>query len=272
MKSLVCGAAIFAGACTWAGVVSAASNPSIPRLEAPGWVIVPGDASCRTELELTGRSGAISPVAMVSDGGQVSLRFAMEEVAERAFLPIRIDQKAYANLVQRGEVAKIAVMTLSDETLGAMRKGGTLQIAWLSEEAVRVSLDGAAQGIADLRICGAQVSAQDRARRAALDETRARAAQEARAKALADEQLALARAQTAAAEAEHQRLRAAADQAQAEADRQRALTYADQQRAELQRRRANAGYTYDDEEDPRVQWGPPRPFYTYRPYDPRYDK
>ena len=276
MKSLVCGAAILAGACTWAGVVSAAPNPSVPRLETPGWVILPGDASCRTELELTGRSGAVSPVAMVSDGGQVSLRFAMEEVAERAFLPIRIDQKAYANLVQRGDVAKIAVMNLSDETLGAMRKGATLQIAWLSEEAVRVSLAGATQGIADLRTCGAQVSAEHRARRAALDEARARAAQEARAKALADEQLAAARAQTAAAEAERQRLRAEADQAQAAADRQRALIFADQQRAELQRaelqrRRAYAGYTYDDEDDPRVQWGPPRPFYTYRPYDPRYD-
>jgi hypothetical protein len=217
---------------------------------------------------------------MVSDGGQVSLRFAMEEVPERAFLPIRIDQKAYANLVQRGDVEKIAVMSLSDETLGAMRKGGTLQIAWLSEEAVRVPLAGAAQGIADLRTCGAQVSAEDRARRAALDEARARTAQEARAKALADEQLATARAKTAAAEAERQRLRAEADRAQAEADRQRALIYADQQRAaelqraELQRRRAYTGYNtyYDDEGDPRAQWGPPRTFYTYRPYDPRYDR
>lgn len=273
MKSLVCGAAILAGVGVWAGVVSAAPTPSVPSLEPPSWVITPGDASCRTELELTGRSGAVSPVAMVSDGGQVSLRFAMEEVPERAFLPIRIDQKAYANLVQRGDVEKIAVMSLSDETLGAMRKGGILQIAWLSEEAVRVPLAGAAQAIADLRICGAQVSAEDRARRAAQDEARARAAQEARAKALADEQLATARAKTAAAEAERQRLRAEADQAQAEADRQRALIYADQQRAaELQRRRAYAGYTYDDEADPRVQWGPPRTFYTYRPYDPRYDR
>jgi len=277
MKSLACGAAIFAGACTWAGVVSAAPNPSVPRLETQAWIVVPGDASCRTELELTSRSGAVSPVAMISDGGQVSLRFAMEEVAERAFLPIRIDQKAYANLVQRGDVEKVAVMTLSDETLGAMRKGGTLQIAWLSEEAVRASLAGAAQGITDLRTCGAQVSSEHRARRAAQDEARARAAQEASAKALADEQLATARAKTAAAEAERQRLRAQADQAQAEADRQRALIYADQQRsaelqrAELQRRRAGYVY-YEDEDGPRVQWGPPRPYYTYRPYDPRYDR
>ena len=276
MKSLVCGAALGAAVCGWAGLTSAAIPPQ-PRLEAPGWVITPGEAACRTELELTGRSGSVSPVTLISDGGQVSLRFAMEEVPERAFLPIRVDQKAYANLVLRGDVPKVAVMGLSDETLTAMRKGGTLQIAWLSEESVRSSLVGAAQGIADLRICGAQVSAQHHARLAAQDEVRARAAQEARAKAVADEQLATARAQTAAAEAQRQRLRAEADrataqaqQAQAEADRQRALYQADQQRADVQRRRAYAGYDYDDE--PRPQWIPPRPVYTYRPYDPRYDR
>ncbi len=61
-------------------------------------------------------------------------------------------------------------MGLSDETLAAMRKGGVLQIAWLSEEAVRTSLAGAAQGVADLRTCGAQVSAQHRVRLAAQEE------------------------------------------------------------------------------------------------------
>jgi hypothetical protein len=234
-------------------------------------VIVPGDAACRTELELIGRSGAVSPVALVSDGAQVSLRFAMEEVAERAFLPIRVDQKAYANLVLRSDTPKVALMGLSDETLAAMRKGGTLQIAWLSEEAVRTSLAGAAQGLADLRTCGGQVSAQHRARLAAQEEVRARAAQEARMKAVADEQLAAARAQKAVAEADRQRLRAEADQAQAEADRQRAMALADQQRVEAQRRRAYAGYG-DEEDAPRPQWIPPRPVYNYRPYDPLYDR
>jgi len=274
MKSLIFGAASIAAACGWVSAASAAT----PHLEPPGWVIAPGEAVCRTELELTGRSGAVSPVSLVSDGGQIRLRFAMEEVPERAFLPIRIDQKAYANLVLRGEVPKVAVMTLSDETLAAIRKGGTLQIAWLSEEPVRVSLAGAAQAIADLRTCGAQVAAQRSARLAAQEEARARAAQEARAKAVADEQLAAARAQTAAAEAQRQRLRAEADrataqaqQAQAEAERQRAMALADQQRAELQRRRAYAGYSYDEEDEPRPQWIPPRPVYSYRPYDPRYD-
>lgn len=276
MKSLVFGAASIAAACGWA---SAASAAAAPHLEPPGWVIAPGEAACRTELELTGRSGGVSPVSLISDGGQIRLRFAMEEVPERAFLPIRIDQKAYANLVLRGDVPKVALMALSDETLAAMRKGGTLQIAWLSEEPVRVSLAGAAQAIADLRTCGAQVAAQHRARLDAQEESRARAAQEARAKAVADEQLAAARAQRAAAEAERQRLAAEADrataqaqQAQAEAERQRAMALADQQRAELQRRRAYAGYAYDDEDEPRAQWIPPRPVYSYRPYDPRYDR
>ncbi|MDB5423616.1 MAG: hypothetical protein JWQ29_1032, partial [Phenylobacterium sp.] len=177
MKSLVIGTVLAAAVSGWA----AAATPSQPRLDRPDWVISPGEASCRTELELTGRSGAVSPVALVSDGGQVSLRFAMEEVAERAFLPIRIDQKAYANLVLRSDAAKVALMGLSDETLSAMRRGGTLQIAWLSEEAVRTSLAGAAQGIADLRTCGAQVAAQHRARLAAQEDSRARAAAEARA-------------------------------------------------------------------------------------------
>ena len=157
MKSLVCGAASIAVACGWAFAASAAKPSSHPHLEPPGWVIAPGEAVCRTDLELTGRSGAVSPVSLISDGGQIRLRFAMEEVPERAFLPIRIDQKAYANLVVRGDVAKVAIMALSEETLAALRKGGTLQIAWLSEEPVRVSLAGAAQAIADLRTCGAQV-------------------------------------------------------------------------------------------------------------------
>jgi hypothetical protein len=267
MKSVVFGTVLAAAVSGWA----AAATSSLPHLEAPDWVVSPGEAACRTELELTGRSGAVSPVALVSDGAQVSLRFAMEEVPERAFLPIRVDQKAYANLVLRADIPKVAQMALSDETLAAMRRGGALQIAWLSEEPVRASLAGAAQGIADLRTCGAQVAAQHRARLAAQEEARARAAQEARAKALADEQLAAARAQTAAAEAQRQQLTAEADQAQAEADRQRALALADQRRAEAQRRRAYAGYDYEDD-DPSPQWIPPRPAYNYRPYDPRYDR
>jgi hypothetical protein len=258
---------------SWA---AAAAGPQ-SRLDAPDWVITPGDAVCRTELELTGRSGAVSPVALVSDGAQVLLRFAMEVPPERAFLPIRIDQKAYANLVLRSDNPKVAEMGLSDETLAAMRKGTALQIAWLSEESVRTSLAGASQGLADLRTCGAQVAAQHRARIAAQDEARAHAAQEARAKAVADEQLAAARAQTASAEAERQRLRAEADRAMAEAERaraevQRLRAFADddQQRAEYQRRPSQPAYYEEDE--PRPQWVPPRPVYSYRPYEPRYDR
>jgi hypothetical protein len=265
MKSLVLGTAFAVAVSGWAAAASA--PPS--RLEAPDWVITPGEAGCRTELELTGRSGAVSPVALVSDGSEVSLRFAMEAPPERAFLPIRIDQKAFANLVLRTDTAKVAQMGLSDETLGAMRRGGTLQIAWLSEEAVRASLVGAAQGIADLRTCGAQVAAQHRARVAAQDEARARAAQEARAKAIADEQLAAVRAQTAAAEAERQRLRAETDRALAETERLRALTGDDQERAQFRR---PAQPAYYEEDEPRPQWVPPRPVYSYRPYQPRYER
>lgn len=271
MKSLALGAALAAAI----GGCAAAATSQQSHLESPGWVISPDEAACRTELELTGRSGAVSPVALVSDGAEVSLRFAMEEVPERAFLPIRIDRKAYANLVLRTDTPKVAAMALSNETLGAMRRGGTLQIAWLSEEAVRASLAGAAEGLADLRVCGAQVFAQHRARLMAQEDARSRAAQEARMKAVADEQLAAARAQTAAAEAERQRLTAEAnrataqaEQAQSEAERQRALAQADRQRRAAYER---------DEDDPRPQWIPPRPAYAYRPYearayDPRYDR
>jgi len=84
------------------------------------------------DLELTGRSGAVAPVALISDGEHIVLRFAKEGAPAEAFLPIRIDQKPYANLVQRIGEEGLAVMGLSDQTLGALKHGKTLQIAWLS--------------------------------------------------------------------------------------------------------------------------------------------
>lgn len=239
-------------------------------LEAPAWAIAPEDGACRTDLELTSRSGAVAPVALVSDGERVLLRFAKEGAPAEAFLPIRVDQKPFANLVQRTGGEGLAVMRLSDETLGALKRGKTLQIAWLSDEAMSGSLAGAAQGIADLRTCGAQVSAQRRAREAELEVQRARAAAEARAKALADEQLAAARAQTAAAEAERDRLAAETRKASAEADALAAQAeqnkaYAEQERerqVQADRERAYAQYYYQR------QPPPPDPYY-YRPYYPR---
>jgi hypothetical protein len=209
-------------------------------LEASAWAITPEDAACHTDLELVSRSGAIAPIALISDGERVALRFAKEGVPSQAFLPIRIDGKPFANLVQRTGEEGLAVMNLSDETLAALRHGKTLQVAWLVDEAVSASLAGAGQGIADLRTCGAQVAGQHRAREAELDTQRGRAQAEARAKAVADEQLKAARAQTAVAEAEHlrvaaeaQRVQAQADELAAEADqaRQRGLADQDRQRA-----------------------------------------
>jgi hypothetical protein len=241
-------------------------------LEAPAWAIAPENGACHTDLELTSRSGAVAPVALVSDGEHVILRFAKEGAPAEAFLPIRIDQKPYANLVQRVGDEGVALMRLSDETLGALKRGRTLQIAWLSDEAVSGSLAGAAQGIADLRTCGAQVAAELRSHLAQLEAQRSHAAAEARAKALADEQLRAVRAQTAAAQAERDRLAAETRKANVEAEALAARAeqnqaYADQERArqlQVQRERAYAQqYYYRDRP-------PPDPYTSYyRPYYPR---
>ena len=247
-------------------------------LEASAWAIAPEDAACHTDLELVARSGAVAPVALISDGDHVALRFAKEGVPSRAFLPIRVDGKPYANLVQRTGEEGLAVMNLSDETLAALRRGKTLQVAWLADEAVSASLAGAGQGIADLKICGAQVAGQHRARQADLEAQRSRAEVEARAKAVADEQLAAARAQTAAAEAERQRVAAETQRANAQAEeleaqavQQRAMADQARQRmlADQDRQRAIAAqrqYYYDDRPPPPQD---PAPWGYYRPYDPR---
>jgi hypothetical protein len=249
-----------------------AANAAAGAAWAAPWVIAPEDASCRTDLELTARSGAVTPVTLSSDGDRVTLRFAMETLAERAFLPIRIDQKAYANLVLRGDGPGQAVMTLSEETLAALRHGKTLQIAWLSGEAVHTTLGGAAQGVADLRTCGAQVAARYRAQQQSLAAERSRAEQEARAKAVTDEQLAAIRAQRAAAEAEGRRQAAEAQRLTAEAERASAQAEQDRAYAEQARRRALAQQYYT----PRDAYPAPSqlddespPPWAYRRYYPR---
>jgi hypothetical protein len=252
-----------------AGMASGGPTAAAIGLEAPAWAIAPEDGACHTDLELTSRSGAVAPVALVSDGEHVILRFAKEGAPAEAFLPIRIDQKPYANLVQRIGDEGVALMRLSDETLAALKRGRTLQIAWLSDEAVSGSLAGAAQGIADLRTCGAQVAAELRSRLAQLEAQRSHAAAEARAKALADEQLRAVRAQTAAAQAERDRLAAETRKANVEAEALAARAeqnqaYADQERArqlQVQRERAYAQqYYYRDRP-------PPDPYTSYyRPY------
>ena len=264
MHSLGAGGAILVGLFTLAGV--AVAGPSFAAgLDAAAWAISPEDAACHTDLELVARSGAVAPIALISDGDRVALRFAKEGVPSRAFLPIRVDGKAFANLVQRTGEEGVAIMNLSDETLNAMRHGKTLQVAWLSEEAVSASLSGASQGIADLRTCGAQVAGEHRVREAELDAQRARAMTDARAKAVADEQLATARAQTAAAEAERRRAAAEAERASAQAEELAAQAVQQRAMAEQARQRAFAQQRYDYGPAPQLQpepWGDDR----YRPY------
>lgn len=283
MKMLVCGAVATAlMSCS----AVAATQPHAPRLSpvslfAPAWAIAPTDASCRTDIELTARSGDSVNVQLDSDGEHVALRFPRGDAPERAFLPIRVDGRPFANLVSSTDDPKSAAMLLSDETLTAMRQGHVLQIAWLSEQAVKASLAGSPQGLADLKACGAQVAAQARARHAQIQMTQVRKATEARDRAIADEQLATARAQTAAALAEQRRLNAEADRATAEADRQRTLAASDRQRAAAETSYQQPIANQDEADNypyrraaryPPVQRAPMRdPYWGYyrSPYDPR---
>ena len=248
----------------------------------PSWAIAPDDAACHTDLELTARSGAVSPMSLVSDGERVVLRFAMDAVPERAFLPIRVDQKAYPNLVLRGDAPGLAMMTLSDETLAALRKGKTLQIAWLTDEGVHGALAGANQGLADLKLCGAQVAGRWRSQQQVMAAERSRAEADARARAVADEQLAVVRAQRLAAEAEGRRQAAEAQRATAEAQRAQAeaeslAAQAEQNRAYAEQARQRAqmvqypapyddGRRYQPAPDEEAQGAPA---WGYRRYYPR---
>jgi hypothetical protein len=230
----------------------------------PSWFIKPADDACRTDVELTGRSGATVPATLVSDGQSVVLRFAKEDVPERAFLPIRIDQKPYSNLVLRTEPAGTGELVLSEATQAAMRKGAILQIAWLSNEPVSASLAGSEQGIPDLQTCGAQVFAQHRERLVAEQEAKTRAEADARAQAVVQAQVEAARAQQAAADAERQRL------ANQEAQRRWAEQEAERDRIYQQAVRQRL---YDPPMRPRYApqddgyWAPPPPpAWSYRPY------
>lgn len=227
------------------------------------WIVTPDEDRCHTDIELLGKSAAPSSVSLASDGQQVTLRFAKEDMPKRAFLAVDIDKKPYSNLLTRLESPRVGVMVLSDETVAAMKKGGTLLIAWLADEPVSAKLAGSDQGIADLKVCGAQVSAQHRANLAARQEADARAAADARAKQLADEQVALVRAQKEAAEAQAAKLaeetRQAQAQAQAQAETQRQQALDDQRRDAEQQRQEYLQRYYGQRETY------PPPSY-YRPY------
>ncbi len=254
---------------------NAAIYPGAPfgGLGAAAWAINPQDSTCQTELELVSRSGAIAPIAFISDGERVALRFTKAGAPSEAFLPIRVDGKPFSNLVQREGDEGLALMNLSDETLSALRHGKTLQIAWLGDEAVSASLAGAGQGFIDLKSCGAQVANQRRARDTAAEAERVRVLADARARAVSDEQLRAAKAQTAAAEAERdrvaaeaQKVRAQADQMAAQADeaRQRMVAEQERQRA-IAAQRAYYGYY----PPPNSEAPPPQPYYPPRYYYPR---
>lgn len=228
---------------------------------AMAWLVTPGDATCKTELELVGRSGAVTPVTLVSDGEILSLKFAKADLPERAFLPIRIDRERFSNLMLRTADPAVGELVLSEETQVAMRRGKTLDIAWLAEEPRSVSLAGSEQGLVDLRTCGAQAAVQHRTRVVAEQEARARAEAQARAAQLQEAQLAAARAEAAAAEAQRRRVEEESERRRlAELEERRRQAYLAEQE---ERRRA-----YEEEQEryyrpaPQPVW--PQPAYPYR--------
>lgn len=252
------------------------SGPAVAARNSPlAWLVTPMDTGCRADLELVGRSGVVAPVSLVSDGQLVSLKFAKEGLPARAFLPIRVDRERFSNLLLRAEDGS-GELVLSEESEAALRRGKSLDIAWLSDEPLSASLEGSDQGLADLRLCGAQAAARHRERTGAEQAARERTEAEARAKALTEAQLAAVQAQAAAAEAQRRQVEEAAQrQRQAEAAaterayaeaRQRAYEEERRQAYEDQRRRA---YERQIEEEEARRWGsrpywpPPRDYERY---------
>jgi hypothetical protein len=296
IKSIIGGAAV---AALLAGPALSAPTPKHiavppPKAAALAWVVTPTETGCRADLELVARSGAVTPVSLISDGQLISLRFFKPDLPARAFLPIRVDRQRYSNLMLRGADGA-GELVLSEETETAMRKGGTLGIAWLTEEPLQAPLAGSEQGLVDLRVCGAQTAARHRDRAAADQAARDRAQAEARAKAVTDAQLAAIQAQTAAADAQRrtaeetaERQRRADAEAAAERQRQAALEdQAVQNRAYQEARRRTyepqpyppAPYgaqpygAQPDDEDDEPRWAPPpppRPYYPYPAPAPRW--
>lgn len=257
------------------GAVAAAllSGPAAAARNTPlAWLVTPTESGCRTDLDLAGRTGDVTPASLVSDGELLSLAFRRDGLPARAFLPIRIDGVRYSNLMLRGEDGA-GELVLSAETEAALRRGKSLDIAWLSDEPLSVSLEGSGQGLEDLRVCGAQAAARHRERTAAEQAARDRAEAEARAKALNDAQLAAVEAQAAAAEAQRRQVEEAArrqrlaeaeaaERAYAEA-RQRA--YEDERRQAYEAERRRAYERQLEEAEARRRWE------AQRYWPPRYD-
>jgi len=261
-KPILMGAAL---AVLVAGAAQAAPGAPAPAL---AWMIQPTEAGCRAELELEAKSGAVTPITLVSDGVTLSLRFARDGLPERAFLPLRIDQKPYSNLMLRTGEPAVGELVLSPETVTALRSGSTLQVAWLSDQPVGASLSGSDQALTDLLTCGAQAASVHKAKLAAETEARARAEAEARERAITEAKLAAVQA-----EAERERALQEAERQRelADAERQR-LAYEEQrQRREEQAERERAyndalrRYGYEERPLP-AQPQPWRPAYGYRRY------
>lgn len=261
------------------GAVAAAllTGPAVAARNTPlAWLVTPTDAGCRADLDLIGRSGAVTPASLVSDGDLVSLKFKREGLPARAFLPVRVDGERYSNLMLRGEDGS-GELVLSEETEAAIRRGKSLDIAWLSDEPLSASLEGSGQGLEDLRTCGAQAAARHRERSLAEQAARERAEAEARAKAITEAQLAAVQAQAAAAEAQRRQVEeaaerqrqveaAAAERAYADA-RQRAYEDERRQAYEAERRRAYERQLEEEEARRRWEaqryWPPPRYYDRY---------
>ncbi len=256
-KLLLPGAAAVAALTAAPAMATPPLPPPPPPPAPPSWLVTPAESTCHTDFELTSRSGQSVGVALVSDGRAVELAFSKEEVPERAFLPVRVNQKAFSNLVVRTGEPGRARMLLSDETVAALRKGGALQVGWLADEPVSAPLSGSDQGITDLKTCGAQVAAQRARRIEAQAESKARQEADARAQALAAEQLAVVRAQREAAEAERERQAA-------EAERQRVLARAEQRR-DWEADQAARARVYEPAYEPEPRWEPPPPPPRYLP-------
>lgn len=260
-------AALLSAGTVGAGVAVAAPRTPSQKSSGPAWLVLPTDTGCRVDLELAGASGAITPVSLVSDGQLVSLRFFKDDLPARAFLPIRVDRTRYSNLMLRGSDGA-GELVLSEETETALRRGGSLGVAWLTEEPLSVSLAGSEQGLQDLRVCGAQTASRHRERTAAELAARDRAETEARAKALNDAQLAAIQAQAAAADAQRRQVEETAErQRRVEAAAADRLAMETRQRAyEEERRRAwERQQAYEDEVEER--WAPPpRPYVRPRYY------
>jgi hypothetical protein len=257
-----------AAACGLLTAQAAAAEVAAPE---PAWIVTPATEGCRTEIELAGVSGAVARVSFVSNGQGYQLVYAKQDAPERAFLPIRIDHRPFANLVLRQADGRSAAMQLSPETVAALRKGGVLQIGWLAEAPVQARLAGSERGLSDLKVCGAQVAARFREQQQVQREAQARADADARAQAISDEQLAAARAQKDAAEAAARRDSAEADRLQAAAETERARAQADaeaaRQRAEDEAREAAYPYARagDYGPDPQDSYYPRDPYGGYEP-------